>query len=105
MKLTSLKLSKADAKAEVMPSMADLPEYPYGLSIRLDDASIKKLKLDAEDMEVGKVLQLVARVEVTSYSCNETIGAGKREDVCLQITDASLDEANDTDDSKSLYES
>lgn len=74
---------------EKMEANCSLPvfnqsEYPYGLSISLDDASIEKLDVDHADWEVGDIFDLRAMARVTSVSENET-ESGKRCRVELQI--------------------
>lgn len=72
--------------------------YPYGLQLHLDDATIEKLGLDEEDMQVGKKLYLVARVEVTACSMSDSKEGGEHCSMDVQITHMSLDEADDVDD-------
>jgi len=66
----------------------DQPEYPYGLCLSLDDESLQKLGID-QLPDVGTVMHLVARVQVTSVSQYERTD-GKNRDISLQITDMEL---------------
>ena len=45
--LTDMKLSKKEAKAEHEISTNDGPRFPHGLTIHLDDDSMKKLGFDS----------------------------------------------------------
>jgi hypothetical protein len=94
-KLVSMKVdrSSAEEKTEAASMAVDQPAYPYGLSINLDEDGLEKLGLSADDLKVGDTKMLIAKVEVTSVSSNETKGGGKSESVCLQITDCCLEEA------------
>lgn len=94
MKLTNLKITKADRDARTEPaSMAtESPAYPWGLSITLDDDVLEKLGCAIGDFKVGASLMIVANVEVTSVSSSETRGAGNSRSVGLQITDLGLED-------------
>ena len=41
--LVNMRLSKKEAKEEFEPKADDRPRFPHGLTIRLDDDSLKKL--------------------------------------------------------------
>lgn len=88
--LVSMKLSVAEAKAETMlgSSDDDLPKYPYGLSICLDDDTLAKLGI-TDLPAVGSTMQLVATVEVQSVSQYEN-QKGADNNLNLQITDMAL---------------
>ena len=43
MSLTSMKMSKKDAKEEFEVKAEDRPRFPHGLTLHLDDDSLKKL--------------------------------------------------------------
>jgi hypothetical protein len=92
--LVSMKLSKKDAKAMTEPSTSmQRPAYPYGLSLSLDDEALKKLGVKVEDVEVGATMTLIAKVDVTAVSKNESEGQPARENVSLQITDLCLEDS------------
>lgn len=90
-KLVSMKLDKAAQKKMMEPSLAegDRPLYPWGLSINLDTDALAKLGI-ADLPEVGESYMLVAMVDVTNVSSNESEG-GKNRSVGLQITDCCLE--------------
>lgn len=90
--LKSMKLSRSEAKEASEPEEVEGPEYPHGLSLRLDDESLGKLGMKSLP-EVGKTLLLAARVEVTEVS--EHSRRGQEEPVrglSLQITEMDLAE-------------
>jgi hypothetical protein len=98
MKLTNMKLARAalEARGEPASVAPDAPVYPWGLSVTLEEAALEKL--DLELPKVGATLLLVARVDVTSVSSNESL-IGKNRNVSLQITDLALGpEATDLSD-------
>lgn len=82
------------------------PEYPYGLSIYLDNDSLKKLGKTAADFSVGEDLSIVATVKVKSISSNQG-HSGNKDSVDLQITDLEFtDSSGGADDDRraeSLY--
>lgn len=66
------------------PSMGDMPEatnikltpqYPYGLTMCLNDDTLKKLNMD-DDCTVGDTVHFHCLAKVTS--CSESEGSGKR---------------------------
>lgn len=86
--LVSMKLSKRDAAAMKEPSTlaTDGPEYPWGLSLSLDNDSLKKLGLSADDFSTGTQMGIIAKVEVKRVSSEDVDGDEPRESVTLQIT-------------------
>lgn len=76
-------------KAEVVdmgsPVAANVPDYPWGLSISLCEEELEKIGLDEDDLEIGDILHMHALMKVTSVSSNEYEG-GKHCRVELQIT-------------------
>lgn len=93
--MISMKLTPAEAKGETYlsdPEPSDLPEYPYGLTICLDDEALAKLGIT--DMpSVGTAMQLTALVEVCSVSQYEN-QSGADKSLSLQITDMELAAGN-----------
>jgi hypothetical protein len=90
MALTNMKMSKeesAEQNSVTAPESKD--EYPYGLSINLDDDALGKLGL-TQPMEVGAVLTLTARVEVRRCSSSQEQDGDKESSCTLQITDMEL---------------
>ena len=85
--MVSMKITKAEtkAKSKSYPMAADSGErYPYGLQIRLDNDSMKKLGIELP--EVGEEVMVCAKADVTEASANETSEGGKRLSCTLQIT-------------------
>jgi hypothetical protein len=93
-----MKISEAERKKyqEAGPvSMATRgPAYPYGLELHLDTEALEKLAINIGDLSVGDTLALVAKVEVTSISSNESQHSKPSESVGLQITEACLEDAD-----------
>lgn len=94
--MISMQMTPAEAKAETYlgtdSSDSDLPKYPYGLSLCLDDETLKKLGI-TELPPVGTVMQLTALVEVCSISNYEN-QEGSDKSLNLQITDMELANGN-----------
>ncbi len=107
-KLISMKIDAA-ARKKMMEGPTSLategPQYPYGLSISLDNEALEKLDLSIADLEVGQTLALVAKVKVTSLSRNEHERGEKHESIGLQITDLvlELEGAQAKDAAEALY--
>lgn len=92
MQLVSMQLTEQEAKEEsciASPSESDLPRYPYGLCLDLDDEALAKLGI-TDLPAVGTTMQLVAHVRVTRISQYEN-QEGKDACLGLQITDMGLD--------------
>lgn len=89
-KLVNMKIDpKAREERYAESALADRPVYPWGLSLNLDEEVLEKLGLE-ELPTVGKPLKLIALVDVTSVSSNESKG-GESRSVGLQITDLCLE--------------
>ena len=87
-KMQPMALSKKERKGQEMPiaTSGKAPQYP--LSLTIDDASMKKLKLKG-DLEAGQVVVLTGKAKVTR--CEETEDeSGERCSCTLQITDLAL---------------
>lgn len=90
--MTSMAYSKADLKAmkdNNCHPCGDMPKYPWGLAIRLEQAELDKLGL-AGLPTVGQRLQILATVEVTGVNSNQVTGEKPRTSVALQITDLQM---------------
>lgn len=91
-KLVSLKIDRSErekryADAVIAP---DAAEYPWGLSITLDNETLEKLGIDKLP-KVEASVTLEARAKVTSVSSNESTHSGKSRSVSLQITHLCLE--------------
>lgn len=103
MKLVDMHNSKAEAKAEVTPSLQP-PEYPWGLQINLDQVALEKLALDKLP-KVGTRFMLTAAVEICSCSEYESQGGGANKSLGLQITAMALEAPSSKQAAaKALYE-
>lgn len=104
MELKNMKMSKEQMKECCEPTaMTDRPEYPYGLCIRLDEESIKKLGI-TDLPEAGQSVMIMARASVDSVSQRDTQNDGKYRDLSLQITDMSIAmEPEKKDPAETLY--
>lgn len=93
MALVDMKLTKAEKKAnkvEVEPTTAGKgPEYPWGLTIRLEADSLRKLGVDIRKLRPRQKLSLSAEVEVERLSVSSDKDSSRRE-MTLQITKMDL---------------
>jgi hypothetical protein len=71
--------SPAEISKEIAPQPCDpcppssVPEYPWGLSISLEDDTLKKLGLDGDLPQAGDILEFFATAKVTCASTREEI--------------------------------
>lgn len=101
MALVNMKASAEESQEYGMES----PEYPYGLSIDLDDDSLEKLGITALP-KVGAEMMVTARCVVKSVSSSQMQGGDQESRVCLQITDMEIgqtDNAQNNDRATKLY--
>jgi hypothetical protein len=77
-KLVSMARTKAEIKARedrykpgASPSMSENP-YPYGLTIRLEAESLKKLGAKIGDYAIGDTVRIVCECEVSELRQNNT---------------------------------
>lgn len=99
--MINLKKTKADSAQLASPSYSE-PDYPYGLLIRLDEDTIKKLGIK-ELPPVGTVMNIKAEVEVSSTEEYESIEGGARRSLGLQITDMTLGKPKTEVDADKIY--
>lgn len=95
MPLKSMEITKSDIKQkekerEVMVS-EDMPKYPYGLTLHLDEDVISKLEIDKLP-EAGEKKMLLASVEITNSGQEDSVKGKKRRSLVLQITDMTLED-------------
>lgn len=96
--MTNLAMSKEEAKAEygeisTGSSDENLPRYPYGLSLHLDDEVLAKLGI--KDLpKVGSTMQAQITITITGTSQRATQSSKKGEEmrtcVDMQITDMDI---------------
>lgn len=88
--MVSMQLTAAEAKEySVGGSNEDLPKYPYGLCLYLDDDSLKKLGMTSTP-EVGAAMKLTAKVMVVGVGMDQQQDGDKEQRVSIQITDMEL---------------
>jgi hypothetical protein len=108
MALVNMEMSVEEAREEscVAPSdEGDLPKYPYGLTISLDDESLAKVGITSLP-SVGTKMTLTARVEVCGTSQYQDRKGESDTSLSLQITDMELsgaDESGSQDAATLLY--
>lgn len=89
MKLNDMRVTDEEKKArEVRCGMRcdgdDGPDYPWGLSINLDQDSMRKLGM-TEMPKLGEIMHLEAVAKITSLSENSSEGSDDSRNVTLQI--------------------
>ncbi len=103
--LKSMKIDEKDREGQKVATdqAPESPAYPWGLQVRLDDATLDKLGVDKLP-KVGGELMLIAKVKVVSVSQSAT-ESYKNKSVELQITHMCLEAVPaDKDDATVLYE-
>ena len=90
MALIDMTLSKEEAKEEsyLTSSDPDLPKYPWGLSLCLDDETMAKLGIALP--AVGTELMIMAKVTVTGVRASQNQGGDSEQSCDLQITAMSV---------------
>lgn len=73
------------------PGPENVPKYPYGLCLYLDEEALARLGLDG-DADVGDGLHFMAMAKVTSASATEKADGSTCRRVELQITHMALGE-------------
>lgn len=104
MSLVSMKMSAEESK-EYGALEYEAPQYPYGLSIDLDDDALEKLGITALP-KVGAEMMVTAKCVVKSVSSNQMQGGDAESRVCLQITDMEIgqtENAQNNDRASKLY--
>jgi hypothetical protein len=92
MKLVDMKLSAAARDKLIEPSMtSEAPRYPWGLSLQLDDAALKKLGISGKLPDVDAEFDLEAIVCVTNVSSNASSEGGRTRSLALQIKTMGLE--------------
>ena len=102
--MINMKMTAEEAKEEIQPTTADAPEYPYGLTISLDEDAMAKLGITALP-KVGTRMELRALVTVCGTSQYDTQGGEPESNLSLQITDMELAPAATPVDATKLYSS
>lgn len=110
MKLTDMRVTDAEKKAREQKLMERVPgdsgpDYPYGLSIHLDEGSLLKLKV--KDLpKAGDVVHVEGTAKVRAVRQEEVDGGEKERHVELQITELAFGSDADAreDDASTLYD-
>lgn len=97
-----MKLSDEERSEYPDTVMANQPLYPWGLSIQLDDDTLKKLGLKLPNLD--QVIEFKCRAQVIAVNSRKDGNDEDESSVSLQITDMELVE-NDSGDraAKKLY--
>ena len=77
------------------PQVNEMPDYPYGLSISLEDEACKKLGLDKLDED--SPVNITATGMISNYSVM-TINGEKKMSVTIQLQKMSVSGESDKDD-------
>jgi hypothetical protein len=99
--MINMKQSAEEAKEQSEKSAIDMPEYPYGLCLSLDDDALEKLGITALP-KVGSVMTITAKAYVKGTSAYNTQGGESESRMELQITDMEIGAANDASASATM---
>lgn len=93
MALHDMKMTKKEAKdlygpqPEAVTSGKSVgPKYPYGLEVRLEKESMKKLGISVEGLKAGQMVDVVAKAKVVSIRTSDSADGGKDNSVELLLT-------------------
>ncbi len=95
-KMVSMERTVEEKIDASLPTIAAVPDVPYGLCISLTEVELEKLELD-DDCEVGDMIDLRAMAKVTSVSKTDT-GAGPKCRIELCITDLAIEDEDEEDE-------
>jgi hypothetical protein len=100
MALVDMQMSADEARKEYgscspVGDESDLPKYPYGLTVNLDDETLAKLGITSLP-DVGTSMTLTARVEVCGTSQYQNRNGEKDTSLSLQITAMELGAAGES---------
>lgn len=100
--MINMKMSKEEATEQCSPSSVEteMPRYPYGLELSLDDDAMEKLGI-GDGLNVGDEVQITAMAKVTRKSGYETLVGDSENSISLQITD--MEVSGTPSEAKSLY--
>lgn len=109
MPLTNMAITPEEAKEKAAeyasPSPAnagDMPKYPYGLCLCLNDESMKKLGL-TDPMPVGTEVTVTARAKITSVRACEEVDGDKDSSMDVQITELEISPVQRQPNPQALY--
>lgn len=101
MNLVDVKRTKADKEAERESwkgeSIEQMDDYPYGLTVHLDNDTMEKLGLTAKDFDAGQPVMLVSEAVVTEDRIN-TVNGKTRRSMSLQLRKISIDQEGKAED-------
>ena len=96
--LTDMKLTKKESKeSSGIPAVDDRPRFPFGLEIRLDDDSLKKLGFDSLPA-VGEEFIVIGVGPVTSVSENQRQGSEVNRHLEIQLQRIEIEPLDDGSD-------
>lgn len=75
---------------EICSTEVDAPKYPWGLTLRLEDETIKKLGLDIKSFNTDTVVMVTAKAECTEVREEDRRSSGKSQSLSFQITDMAI---------------
>jgi hypothetical protein len=93
MDLIDVKRTEADKKAERdkwdKPATSSMEDYPYGLTLHLDNETIGKLGLSDADFDAGQPVAVIASGMIVSESLN-SVGGKKMRSMSIQLQKMSV---------------
>jgi beta-lactam-binding protein with PASTA domain len=100
MKLTSLKVTAAERKErekrfDKPMAVGGRDEYPYGLRITLDKATLKKLGLKLSSFDVEQCVEIKAYGHVKSLRSSQGTDFDSDTSLEIQITDLAIEPEDD----------
>lgn len=102
MAMVSMKQSAEEAAEAVSNSVSnDAPEYPYGLSLSLDEESLAKLGM-TQPPAVGTKFQITANITVRSASSYQSQDGESEATSTWQITDMEVSTQSNADRAASM---
>lgn len=102
MDLVDVKRTKADKEAERKrwegeSVVGEMDDYPYGLTIHLDDQTMEKLGLTGADFDTGEPVAIVAEGVITEDRIN-TVNGKTRRSMSIQLRKMAVSQEGERED-------
>jgi hypothetical protein len=93
-----------EEKAEYSTIVNDVPKYPYGLSICLNEETLSKLGKTINDFQVNSTITIPCTLLVTGVSSRKNSSGAEEQEVSATITDMDIPDAQGKDPAATMYD-
>ena len=82
----------------------DKPEYPYGLTITLNQESIEKLGIDAKSLKIGQAFKVLAEAKIKEIREVKENGDVQEHSIELQICEMDMAKEEEEKSADQFYQ-